>query len=64
MVDRIVPATTEATRRGRRLIGYRDEALVETERFRQWVMQDRFAGERPDFAEVGVTLADDVAPWE
>jgi fructuronate reductase len=27
-------------------------------------LQDRFAGERPEFAAAGVTLADDVAPWE
>ena len=47
-----------------RAYGYRDEALVETEPFTQWVIEDRFAGERPDFAAAGVTLTDDVAPWE
>jgi fructuronate reductase len=45
-------------RGARRPYGYRDEALVETERFSQWVLQDRFAGERPDFAAAGVTLAE------
>jgi fructuronate reductase len=65
MVDRIVPATTtEAIEAHAAKHGYRDEALVETERFSQWVLQDQFAGERPDFAAVGVTLAEDVAPWE
>ena len=65
MVDRIVPAITpEAIDAHAALHGYRDEALVETERFSQWVLQDRFAGERPDFAAVGVTLTGDVAPWE
>jgi fructuronate reductase len=65
MVDRIVPATTpEAIEAHAAAHGYRDEALVETERFSQWVLQDRFAGDRPDFAAVGVTLAEDVAPWE
>ncbi len=65
MVDRIVPATTpEAIAAHAAKHGYRDEALVETERFSQWVLQDRFAGERPDLAAVGVTLAEDVAPWE
>ncbi|HEY6816256.1 MAG TPA: mannitol dehydrogenase family protein [Croceibacterium sp.] len=65
MVDRIVPATTaEAIEAHATKHGYCDEALVETERFTQWVLQDRFAGERPDFAAVGVTLTDAVAPWE
>ena len=65
MVDRIVPATTpEAIANHTGAYGYRDEALVETERFCQWVLQDRFVGERPDFAAAGVTLAEDVAPWE
>ena len=65
MVDRIVPATTaEAIEAHAAKHGYRDEALVETERFSQWVLQDSFAGDRPDFASVGVTLTDDVAPWE
>ena len=65
MVDRIVPATTaEAIDEHAARHGYRDEALVETERFSQWVLQDSFAGDRPDFASVGVTMTEDVAPWE
>jgi fructuronate reductase len=65
MVDRIVPATTaDAIAAHAEAYGYRDEALVETERFSQWVLQDSFAGDRPDFASAGVTLADEVAPWE
>src|SRR5690606_30340695 len=65
MVDRIVPATTaEALEAHAARYGYRDEALVETERFCQWVLEDRFAGDRPDLASVGVTLAAVVAPWE
>jgi fructuronate reductase len=65
MVDRIVPATTpEAIADHAARFGYRDEALVETERFCQWVLEDSFVGERPDFAAAGVTLTQDVAPWE
>jgi fructuronate reductase len=65
MVDRIVPATTAGAIEAHAVAyGYRDEALVETERFSQWVLQDSFAGERPDFASAGVTLVEDVAPWE
>ena len=65
MVDRIVPATTAAAIEAHAAKhGYRDEALVETERFSQWVLQDQFAGERPDLAAVGVTLTEGVAAWE
>lgn len=65
MVDRIVPATEDAdivaleTR-----IGLIDRGMVKTEPFTQWVVEDRFVGERPDFAAFGVQLTDTVAPWE
>jgi fructuronate reductase len=65
MVDRITPAATEADRA--RLIadtGIDDRALTITEPFRQWVIEDRFAGARPPLDEVGVQFVDDVAPWE
>ena len=48
MVDRIAPATTAAdlaTVEDR--WGYRDEAVVVCEPFRQWVIEDRFAARRP-----------------
>jgi fructuronate reductase len=65
MVDRITPATTpEARRFLENRLGYRDEAMVTTEHFRQWVIEDRFAGPRPDFAAVGVQVVDDVIPWQ
>jgi fructuronate reductase len=65
MVDRITPATTpdEKTALEARL-GYRDEAIVTAEHFRQWVIEDRFAGPRPDFAAVGVQVVSDVVPWQ
>jgi fructuronate reductase len=65
MVDRIVPATTEAdidaleTR-----IGLRDEGAVFAEPFSQWVIEDRFAAPRPGWEKVGVELVADVAPYE
>lgn len=66
MVDRIVPATEEAdiaALAGR--IGLEDRAMVKTEPFTQWVIEDWFApGERPDFAAAGVQVAADIAPWE
>ncbi len=64
MVDRIVPATTadDIAALSARL-GVEDQAMVKTEPFRQWVIEDRFCGPRPDFGE-GVQLTQDVAPWE
>jgi fructuronate reductase len=66
MVDRIVPATTEAVRAEVRsmLGGIDDAACVFTEPFSQWVIEDRFAGPRPRWEAVGVELVSDVAPYE
>ncbi len=48
MVDRIVPATTpEDVEEVSRAIGARDPAAVVGEPFRQWVIEDKFAGDRP-----------------
>ncbi len=65
MIDRIVPATTpdDIARLAARL-GVEDRGMVKAEPFTQWVIEDRFAGERPDFAALGVQLTDAVAPWE
>jgi fructuronate reductase len=65
MVDRIVPATTSddlARVEGR--LGLRDEGAVLTERFSQWVIEDNFAGPRPQWECHGAELVDDVAPYE
>lgn len=62
MVDRIVPATTPADIVALGLP--EDHAMVKTEPFTQWVIEDCFAGPRPDFAALGVQLTADVAPWE
>lgn len=65
MVDRIVPATTEADRAAAQVAtGLRDEALVVTEPFSQWVIEDRFANGRPEWDGVGAELVSDVAPYE
>jgi fructuronate reductase len=70
MIDRIVPATIpdDIDKLAAR-IGVRDEGMVKAEPFTQWVIEDRFAGPRPDFAAPhfkrgGVQLTDAVAPWE
>lgn len=65
MVDRIVPATTEADRaEATALTRLRDDGLVVAEPFTQWVIEDSFAGPRPAWELAGATLTDDVAPYE
>lgn len=65
MVDRIVPATTDADRaEAAQLLGVRDEAVVVAEPFLQWVIEDDFAGARPAWERAGAVLTADVAPWE
>lgn len=65
MVDRITPTTTEDDlREAERELGYRDEALVVTEPFRQWVIEDSFAGDRPAWERAGAVFTADVEPWE
>ena len=66
MVDRITPATTEADIDAlEEQAGYRDEACVVHEPFRQWVIEDDFVdGQRPDFKAAGALLVEDVEPFE
>lgn len=65
MVDRIVPATTEADiAEVTRLIGAEDAAPVIGEPFRQWAIEDVFAVGRPDWHEVGAQMVSEVAPFE
>ncbi|MET0273586.1 MAG: mannitol dehydrogenase family protein [Phenylobacterium sp.] len=65
MVDRIVPATTQDDIKAlARRLGVVDRAMVKTEPFSQWVVEDHFAGARPDLAAAGVQLTASVAPWE
>lgn len=65
MVDRIVPATTAEDRAElEALLGVPDHGMVKTEPFTQWVIQDWFAGPRPDFEALGVQITAEVAPWE
>ncbi|MFB9265084.1 mannitol dehydrogenase family protein [Bradyrhizobium erythrophlei] len=65
MVDRITPASTEATREDAlRLTNCVDQAPVETEPFTQWVIDDRFPGGRPAWEAGGALFVDDVRPYE
>ncbi len=65
MVDRIVPATTDADiADARRLLGVYDAAPVTCEPFQQWVIEDRFAAPRPRWEDAGAQFVHDVAPFE
>ncbi len=65
MVDRIVPATTDADRaRVSASLGVTDAWPVLTEPFMQWVVEDRFPAGRPDWERFGVTMVADVTPYE
>ncbi len=65
MVDRITPATEDSDRAW--LVdhhGVEDGWPVVTEPFRQWVIEDRFAGARLPLEKLDVIVTDDVAPYE
>jgi fructuronate reductase len=65
MVDRIVPATTDADIcAASTAMGLTDRAMVITEPFTQWIIEDRFAGARPELEIAGVQLVADVRPYE
>ena len=65
MVDRIVPATTDADRAiVAANIGMEDRACVMTESFCQWIIEEKFSGPVPAWDRVGATFVNDVAPYE
>lgn len=64
MVDRIVPAMTEADVARLREQGVDDPAAVVCEVFSQWVIEDDFPQGRPDWESDGVQMVADVAPFE
>ncbi|QRM43571.1 mannitol dehydrogenase family protein [Rhizobium sp. BG4] len=65
MVDRITPASTDATYAdAERLTGRQDLAAIETEPFTQWVIEDHFANGRPNWDKAGVLMVDEVSAYE
>ncbi|MCB8882377.1 mannitol dehydrogenase family protein [Acidisoma cellulosilytica] len=66
MVDRIVPATTEADiAEVEKLTGFADAAPVVHEPFRQWVIEDRFVEDaRPHWEIGGAQFVAHVEPFE
>ncbi len=64
MVDRIVPATTDADRVTVARLGYADAWPVVAEPFSQWVIEDRFVRGRPRWEQAGAEMVRDVRPYE
>lgn len=65
MVDSITPATDDTLRnRVAAATGIEDAWPIQRERFTQWVIEDDFAGERPELERAGVTFTRDVHGYE
>lgn len=65
MVDRIVPATTDADRAAiTEATGVVDAWPIMTEAFSQWVVEDHFTAGRPEWEKAGVTFVDNVNAFE
>lgn len=65
MVDRITPVPTAAERDAFAAeTGIADQAPLNAEGFRQWVIEDNFADGRPAWETVGAQFVNDVTPYE
>jgi fructuronate reductase len=65
MVDSITPATTDTLReKVGEVLGLSDRWPVQREGFAQWVIEDRSAGDTPDWESAGVTVTDDVGAYD
>lgn len=65
VVDRITPATTPADIADvEMLLGLHDASPIVTEPFSQWVIQDWFSSDRPQWESVGATITGSVEGFE
>ncbi len=65
MIDRIVPATTDADRAlVEEITGLADAWPIMTEPFTQWVIEDEFPLGRPAFERAGALMVDTVEAYE
>jgi len=65
MIDRIVPATTPDDKAAlQSAVGYVDRGVVVTEPFSQWVIEDKFCNDRPEWERVGALVVGDVTAFE
>ncbi len=64
-VDRITPRTTaDDVALVSEKCGYRDDAPVVTEPFRNWVLSGDFPAGRPRWEDAGAAFVDDIEPYE
>jgi D-arabinitol 4-dehydrogenase len=65
MVDRITPRTTDTVRQEveEAFPGY-GQTAVQTEEYRQWVIEDKFASDFPDLTKVGVIITEILNPMK
>lgn len=65
MVDRIVPSVAlHNIAELANITGQHDAAMVKTEPFSQWVIEDKFCNDRPKLDQVGAEFTHDVSAWE
>ncbi|WP_113690770.1 mannitol dehydrogenase family protein [Amycolatopsis albispora] len=65
VVDRIVPAATEADRdAAEAALGVRDEMAVVGEPYRQWVLENTFVAARPPWELDGALVVPDATPYQ
>jgi D-arabinitol 4-dehydrogenase len=65
MVDRITPRSGAIHIADvKQKFGLDDPLTIMSESYTQWVIEDNFAGPKPDFERVGVELTADVSPYE
>ena len=64
MVDSITPATDDALRASAvEALGLADAWPVQREPFTQWVVEDAFGDDSPDWASAGVAVSNDIAAY-
>ena len=65
MVDSITPKTEDYTIESvSKAVGMQDNWPIQREEFTQWVIENNWQGERPNWAAVGVIFTDDVEGFE
>ena len=65
MVDRITPrSSADLGEELSSIVGATVAAPIMAEDFKQWVLEDVAAADMPDIAQAGVTVTDDVDPYE
>ncbi len=64
MVDRITPVTSATDIEALAGLGIADRWPVVTEPFRQWVVEDDFAGDRLPLEDLDVIITADIEPYE